>query len=177
MCSRNWKLLEGINSENLLSESDLGLRLELLNGIFYTVNRRVQKLPGFWWVPAGSSLSEQLVTGTANGTNLISGWRAKSSHPYCRWMKYNYFIQVMSLFWVPHCDPVTICHDTKVMFREHNTPSILQVILLLLHQRDHWDMWLQQCLRLEHRCLVHLGWCHLLEVAHRDWDDGLFTCI
>ena len=47
MCSRNWKLLEGINSENLLSESDLGLRLELLNGIFYTVSRRVQKLPGF----------------------------------------------------------------------------------------------------------------------------------
>lgn len=114
MCSRNWKLPEGINSENLLSESDLGLRLELLNGIFYTVNRRVQKLPGFWWVPAGPSLSEfncrtesspwtkswhmkwclfirniifqassfrseQLVTVTANGTNLISGWRAPRS--------------------------------------------------------------------------------------------------
>ena len=42
-----------------------------------------------------------------------------------------------------YCDPVTICHDTKVMFREHNTPSILPAILLLLHQRDHWDMWLQ----------------------------------
>ena len=47
MFSRNWKLLEEINSENLLSESDVGLRLKLLNGIFFTVNRRVQKLPGF----------------------------------------------------------------------------------------------------------------------------------
>ena len=34
MFSRNWKLLEEINSENLLSESDLGLRLKLLNGFF-----------------------------------------------------------------------------------------------------------------------------------------------